>query len=108
MSATFQAVDDANFEQEVEQHQGLALIDFWSEGCGPCKMLGAVLQDLSGELGSKAKIVKVDFDSAPELGMRFGVRGLPTLVAFKNGAEVDRLVGYTGKAPLKAWIEKYT
>ena len=73
--------------------QGVALVDFWASWCGPCKMLAPVIEELGGQYEGKAVIAKVDVDAEPELARRFGVMSIPTVVLFKDGAEVDRKVG---------------
>lgn len=82
-----------NFEDTVLKSDKPVLVDFWAEWCGPCKALGPVLDQLSGEVADQAKIVKVNVDEARELAAKYGVRGIPTMIFFKNGQVVNTLVG---------------
>jgi thioredoxin 1 len=107
MGAGTVAVTDTSFETEVEKYQGLALVDFWATWCGPCRMIAPALDELATELAGKVKIAKVDVDDAPDVAARFGIRSIPCLVLFKNGQEVDRVVGAQNKAQLKGWIESH-
>jgi len=92
-----------NFEHTVQRSEGPVLVDFWAEWCGPCKMLGPVLEEIAGETADRATIAKVNIDEEPELASRFGVQSIPTMVVFREGAEQDRLVGLAAK---KAILEK--
>ncbi len=98
------AVTDNNFEAEVLKAEGPVLVDFWAEWCGPCKALSPVIDQLSEELSGKVKIVKVNIDQAPNAPTKYGVRGIPTLMIFKNGEIVDTRVGGMPKAQLADWI----
>src|ERR1041384_7745799 len=100
-----QAVTDPNFESEVLKADGPVLVDFWAEWCGPCKVLSPVIDELAGELEGKVKVVKINIDQAPEAPTKYGVRGIPTLMIFKNGQVVDTRVGGMPKAQLAEWID---
>jgi len=94
---------DAQFKSEVTDSKGKVLVDFWAPWCGPCQMLGPILDDLSKELAD-VKIVKVNVDENPETPGSFGVRGIPTMVLFNDGQAVDTKVGLLDKDSLKEWI----
>lgn len=84
------------------------LVDFWAAWCGPCLRIAPVLEDLAGELAGKVRIAKVDVDSHPDLAARFRVAGIPTMILFVNGREIDRQVGATPKPELRSWLEQHT
>ena len=98
-------VSDANFEAEVLNAEGPVIVDFWAEWCGPCKALGPLVDELSGELQGKAKVVKINIDESPNAPTKYGVRGIPTLMIFKNGQVVDTRVGGMPKSQLTEWVE---
>ncbi|WP_449537183.1 thioredoxin [Ferdinandcohnia sp. Marseille-Q9671] len=91
-------VTDQNFDAETSE--GLVLADFWAPWCGPCKMIAPVLEELDTEIGDKVKIVKLDVDDNQETAAKFGVMSIPTLLVFKNGEVVDKVVGYQPKEAL--------
>ncbi len=99
-------VTDNTFENEVLGADVPVLVDFWAEWCGPCKMIGPVLEELSDEYGEQIKIAKVDVDSNPGVPAKYGVRGIPAMYLFKNGEMVSTKVGAAPKAALKSWIEE--
>ncbi|MDO7907044.1 thioredoxin [Paenibacillus sp. JX-17] len=99
-------VSDQSFKNEVEG-QGTVLVDFWAPWCGPCKMLAPILDELSTELGDDVKIAKVNVDENPESASRFGVMSIPTLIFFKDGQPVDKVVGLNSKEALKGIIAKH-
>ena len=98
-------VTDENFESEVLKSEKLTLVDFWAEWCGPCKMIGPSLEELSEEYGEKIKIVKVNVDENPNSPSQLGVRGIPALFLFKDGAVISNKTGAAPKAALKDWID---
>jgi thioredoxin 1 len=96
-------VSDATFEAEVLKADGPVIVDFWAEWCGPCKALGPLVDELSTELQGKAKIVKVNIDESPNAPTKYGVRGIPTLMVFKNGQVTETKVGSMSKSQLTEW-----
>jgi thioredoxin 1 len=98
-------ISDASFKTEVENH-GTVLVDFWAPWCGPCKMIAPVLEELSSELGESVKIAKVNVDDNPMSAGQYGVMSIPTLVLFKDGQPVDKVVGFQSKDQLKNLIAR--
>ncbi len=96
---------DATFEQEIES--GVTLVDFWAPWCGPCKMIAPVLEEVADEVDGKAKVVKVNVDDNQTTAARFGVMSIPTLIVFKDGKQVDKVVGFNPKEALVQLIEKH-
>jgi thioredoxin 1 len=99
------AVTDATFDAEVRNSDVPVVVDFWAEWCGPCKMIGPALEELSAEYAGKVKIVKVNVDENPSAPAQMGVRGIPALFLFKDGQVVSNKVGAAPKAALKSWID---
>ena len=90
-------ITNENFNAEVMDADVPVLLDFWAPWCGPCKMIGPVLEDVAGEIRGRAKICKINVDEQMELAQEYGVSTIPTLVLFIGGAEADRMVGYQSK-----------
>ena len=99
-------ITDANFETEVGVREGKVLLDFWASWCGPCQMLGPVIEQVADELDGKVLVGKVNVDDNRDLATRFGVMSIPTVIVFKNGLEVNRAVGVQPKAKLLQMIEQ--
>ena len=99
------SVGDNDFEALVINAGKPVLVDFWAEWCGPCKMIGPSLEEISEELGEQVDIVKLNIDDHPDTPAKYGVRGIPTMILFKDGAIADTKVGAAPKAALKSWLE---
>lgn len=89
-----------NFADEITNYDGVALVDFWAEWCGPCKMIAPVIEELAADLEGKAKVAKVDVDNTQELASQYSVMSIPTLIIFKKGEVVEQMVGVTSKEQL--------
>jgi thioredoxin 1 len=98
------AVSDADFEAEVLQAGGPVLVDFWAEWCGPCKQLSPLVDEIAQEMAGKVKVVKVNIDESPEAPTKYGVRGIPTLMIFRDGQVIDTRVGGMPKSQLSEWL----
>ena len=98
-------VTDASFAADVLGAPGPVLVDFWAEWCGPCKQIGPSLEEISDELAGQVSIVKLNIDDNPEAPGKYGVRGIPTMILFKDGAPVETKVGAAPKSALKGWLE---
>jgi thioredoxin 1 len=104
MSVLVSSITDAEFQAAVAQ--GVTLVDFWAPWCGPCKMIAPTLDELAGELQGRARIAKINLDDNPEVAQAFGVMSIPTLLLFKDGQPVGKLVGAQPKASLRAFVEQ--
>lgn len=100
------AISDASFEADVINSSQPVLVDFWAEWCGPCRALGVTLEQLAGEFGDRLSVVKVNVDENPDAPARYGVRAIPTMILFKDGAPVATQVGAAPKSILKEWVER--
>ncbi|MFC4355971.1 thioredoxin [Chryseomicrobium palamuruense] len=96
---------DASFAQDIQE--GLVLVDFWAPWCGPCKMIAPVLEELDGELSDKVKITKLDVDENQATASQYGVMSIPTLILFKDGEPVDKVIGYQPKENLANLVSKH-
>jgi thioredoxin 1 len=97
-------VNSTEFKNAIKE--GVTLVDFYADWCGPCKMIAPVLEQLSGEFEGKAHIVKLDVDASPDIAQSFGVMSIPTLIVFKDGQPVGKAVGFQQKAQLAALINR--
>lgn len=100
-----QTFTDDSFEDDVIKSDKPVLVDFWAEWCGPCRMVGPIVDELAGEYEGQAKIGKVDVDNNPEISSKYGIRSIPSLLIFKNGEVVDQIVGAVPKTQLKKQLE---
>lgn len=100
-------ITDNNFDEIVMKSDKPVLVDFWAEWCGPCRMVGPIVEELSKEFDGKAIIGKLDVDNNPNVSMQFGIRNIPTLLIFKNGQVVDKQVGVAPKAVLAQKINAH-
>ena len=103
--AAVQEVSDGTFETEVLQSATPVLIDFWAPWCGPCRAIGPVVEELAKEYAGKLKVVKMNVDDNPATPGRYGVRGIPNLIVFKNGQVAEQIVGAVPKTRLTQAIE---
>lgn len=105
MSDAIIQLSDTSFEDDVLNAEGPVLVDFWAAWCGPCKMIAPVLEELSQEYASQIKICKMDVDANKQTPAKFNIRGIPTLIIFKNGKAESTKVGALSKAQLKEFID---
>ncbi|OIQ94581.1 thioredoxin [mine drainage metagenome] len=99
------AVTDSSFEADVLNAPGPVLVDFWAEWCGPCRQIAPALEDLSKDLADKVTVAKLNIDENPATPGKFGVRGIPTLILFKNGQVAATKIGALPKSKLYEWVE---
>ena len=98
-------MSDASFEADVLKSDLPVLVDFWAEWCGPCKMIGPIVEEIAKEYQGRLKVTKLNVDENAEVPSKHSIRGIPTLILFKNGAVVSQKVGAAAKSQLTAWID---
>lgn len=103
---SIEAVNEGNFEEKVINSNSPVIVDFWAEWCGPCKALAPILEEVHTEADGKATIVKVNVDENSDLAAKYGIRGIPTLIFFKNGEAQKTLVGNQPKAEIQASLNE--
>jgi thioredoxin 1 len=107
MSEKVTVINDSSFEKEVLQSEKPVLVDFWAEWCAPCRMLGPTIDAIAEQFGETAAVVKVNVDDNSATAQRYGIKGIPTLILFSAGKEVERVVGATSKESISRMIEKH-
>jgi thioredoxin 1 len=107
MSEHLKEVSDSSFEKEVLGAAKPVLVDFWAEWCAPCRMLAPTVAAVAEHYGASANVVKLNVDDNPSTAQRYGIKGIPTLILFRDGKEVERVVGATSKESIMRMIEKY-
>lgn len=100
-------INDNDFEAQVLQASGPVVVDFWAEWCGPCKAMSPLVDELAGEVGEAVKVVKINIDESPNAPTKYGVRGIPTFMIFKDGKVVDTKVGSMSKTALSDWVKNH-
>ena len=100
------AITDSSFDNDVIKSKLPVLVDFWAEWCGPCKMVSPIVEELSNEYNGKVKVAKLDVDSNPQTATNYGIRGIPTLLMFKDGSAVDQIVGAVPKTHIAERLDK--
>jgi thioredoxin 1 len=98
-------ISDDSFQTDVLGASGPVLVDFWAEWCGPCKQIGPALEEISDELAGKVTIAKLNIDDNPDAASKYGVRSIPTMILFKDGAPAATKIGAAPKSALKGWLE---
>ncbi len=99
-------LSDASFETEILQSSTPALVDFWAPWCGPCRVVGPIVEELAREYQGRIKVAKMNVDNNPVTPGKYGIRGIPTLILFKNGEAVDQIVGAVPKGQIEAMLQK--
>ena len=106
MGAATKPVTDATFEADVLKSSGPVLVDFWAEWCGPCKMIGPMLEEIATEMQGQVTVAKMNLDENPMTPTKYGIRSIPTLMMFKNGQLTATKIGAMPKQALQAWIKE--
>lgn len=107
MSDNVQEVSDSSFEADVLNHEQPVLVDFWAAWCAPCRMLAPTVEAVADKYASSARVVKLNVDDNPSVSQRYGIKGIPTLILFKNGREEERVVGATSESAISRMLDKH-
>ena len=107
MSEQVKHITDSSFEQDVLRSTKPVLVDFWAEWCAPCRMIGPIIDQIASDFASSATVVKLNVDDNTASAQRFGIKGIPTLILFSEGKEVERVVGATSRDSITRILEKY-
>lgn len=107
MSEYVKEVGDTSFEKDVLQSEQPVLVDFWAPWCGPCRMIAPTVEAVAEQYSGSASVVKLNVDENPSTSQRYGIKGIPTLILFRDGKEAERVVGATSKEALTRLIDKY-
>ena len=107
MSETLRDVTDSSFQLDVLENEQAVLVDFWAPWCGPCRMLTPTIEAVAEKYAGNARVVKLNVDENPSISQRYGIKGIPTLILFKGGKEVERVVGATSKDAISRMIDKH-
>jgi thioredoxin 1 len=107
MSEYVNEVSDSSFEKDVLQSSQPVLVDFWAAWCAPCRMLAPTVEAVAEKYASNARVVKLNVDENPSVSQRYGIKGIPTLILFKDGKEEERVVGATSKEAISRMIDKH-
>lgn len=100
-------LNDNSFNEAIEEKNKITLVDFWAPWCGPCRQLGPTLEEVSSEYASKVTVGKVNVDDFPDIAGKFNIRGIPTMILFKDGKALDTKVGALSKAAILSWIDAH-
>lgn len=106
MSSDIVYLTDSSFEEDVLQNSVPVLVDYWAEWCGPCKMIAPILEEIANEYGDKIRVAKINIDENPDTPPKYGIRGIPTLMLFKNGQVEATKVGALSKSQLASFIDQ--
>jgi thioredoxin 1 len=107
MSGKYLVATELNFKEEILDSDNVALVDFWATWCGPCMILGPVIEELAGDYEGKAVIAKLNVDENPKIAAEYGIRSIPSLLVFKNGQVVDQMVGVVPKNTIVKKLDEY-
>lgn len=100
-------ITDHDFDEQIIKGKGLILVDFWAEWCGPCRMVGPILDELAAEYEGQVTIAKLNVDENRQSSARFGIRSIPTILFFKDGAQVEQIIGALPKSAIKAKVQQH-